>query len=59
MAQINRTLLSIAGVTHYPVLYRPVDCLVSDFLTLYPPSHHIQLADCTFGGGNHSVPLLQ
>lgn len=51
--------LQIDGVKHYPVMYREVQSLVKDYIEHFlDQKKTFQMADCTFGGGNHSIPLL-
>ncbi len=56
------TFFRIKEVEHYPVMYREVHSLISDFLRHVERKHDeprtYQMVDGTFGGGNHSVPLL-
>lgn len=55
--------LRVGQTEHYPVMHREVHAFVQDYLDhresrseLSKPTY--QMLDCTFGGGNHSVPLL-
>lgn len=51
--------LKFKGITHYPVLHREVAQLVREFvLEVEDTKPSLQLFDGTFGGGNHTVPLL-
>lgn len=52
------TFLKINGTEHYPVMHREVSSLIGDFLDHVGSNRNCQLVDGTFGGGNHSVPLL-
>ena len=53
--------LKIGKTTHYPVLHREINDLVSEYILTVEdfkgPS--VMLFDGTFGGGNHSIPLLE
>lgn len=52
--------LRYKGVTHYPVLHREVSQLVAEYLELVEDTKpQPQMFDGTFGGGGHSVRLLQ
>ena len=53
-------LLSHRGVTHYPVMHREIGALVTDFAERMEDSKpQLQMFDGTFGGGGHSVQLLE
>lgn len=55
----SQSFLQIKGITHYPVLHREVTSLVDKYIAnTQEDKDYYQMADCTFGGGNHSVPLL-
>lgn len=50
----------INDTEHYPVMYREIQSFVSDFiLHREKDKKSFQMVDCTFGGGNHSVPILR
>ena len=52
--------LQIKGTSHYPVMHREVSQLVREFvLEVEDTKPSLQMFDGTFGGGNHTVPLLQ
>jgi 16S rRNA C1402 N4-methylase RsmH len=52
--------LKIRGVGHYPVLYREITQLVREFvIEVEDRKPSLQMFDGTFGGGNHTVPLLR
>ncbi|TNV80245.1 hypothetical protein FGO68_gene9924 [Halteria grandinella] len=56
----RRSFLKLNKTEHYPVLYREVHQFTSDYLSQKDTSKSVyQFLDCTFGGGNHSVPLLE
>ena len=51
--------LKLKQTTHYPVLYREVSQIVSEYLSLVEDSKpRPQMFDGTFGGGGHSKMLL-
>lgn len=53
-------LLRFRGTSHYPVLHREVSTLVDQFFTRTEDTKpQLQMFDGTFGGGGHSVPLLE
>jgi 16S rRNA C1402 N4-methylase RsmH len=52
------SFLKINGTEHYPVMHREVSSLLGDFLAHVGKERTCQMVDGTFGGGNHSVPLL-
>jgi 16S rRNA (cytosine1402-N4)-methyltransferase len=48
------------GTEHYPVLYREVHNFVNEYINHNADEKpQFQMLDCTFGGGNHSIPLLR
>jgi 16S rRNA (cytosine1402-N4)-methyltransferase len=50
------TFLRLKSTTHYPVLYREVNKLVSEYLTMVEDTKsQPQMFDGTFGGGGHSI----
>ena len=52
--------LKIKNISHYPVMYREVQQLVREFvLEVEDAKSSLQMFDGTFGGGNHTVPLLE
>jgi 16S rRNA C1402 N4-methylase RsmH len=55
-----QNFLKIGKTTHYPVLYREVNSLVQEFIISTEDSKgpSVMMFDGTFGGGNHSIPLL-
>ena len=56
---IIMSFLQIKHTTHYPVLHREVSQLVSDYiLHVEDQKRSVQMFDGTFGGGGHSVSLL-
>ena len=56
---MNR-FLQIKGTSHYPVMYREVSQLVREYvLEVEDTKPSLQMFDGTFGGGNHTVPLLR
>ena len=51
--------LKLKQTTHYPVLYREISQLVTEYLTLVEDSKPSpRMFDGTFGGGGHSNMLL-
>jgi len=50
------TLLRLKSTTHYPVLYREVKKLVSEYLAMVEDTK--AMFDGTLGGGGHSIKLL-
>jgi 16S rRNA C1402 N4-methylase RsmH len=53
--------LKIGKTVHYPVLHREVSSMVNEFISSVEDSkgQHLLMFDGTFGGGNHSVQLLE
>ena len=52
-------LLRYKGISHYPVLHREVSQLVSEYIDLVSDEiKSPQMFDGTFGGGGHSIQLL-
>jgi len=50
------TLLRLKSTTHYPFLYREVKKLVSEYPAMVEDTK--AMFDGTFGGGGHSIQLL-
>ena len=52
--------LRYRGITHYPVLHREVSQLVAEYLEVVEDiKPQPQMFDGTFGGGGHTVRLLE
>lgn len=55
---INK-FLRINGTMHYPVMYPQINQMVDQFIRYHQDTKaNFQMADCTFGGGGHSIQLL-
>jgi 16S rRNA C1402 N4-methylase RsmH len=53
------SLLRLKSTSHYPVLFREVKKLVSEYLAMVEDTKaQPQMFDGTFGGGGHSIQLL-
>jgi len=50
------TFLRLKSTTHYPVLYREVNKLVSEYLAMVEDTK--AMIDGSFGGGGHSIQLI-
>jgi 16S rRNA (cytosine1402-N4)-methyltransferase len=56
---ITHQFLRIGKTMHYPVMHREVSQLVSEYAHLVEDTKpQLQMFDGTFGGGGHSVTLL-
>ena len=60
MQQSGLQLLRFKGIKHYPVLHREIGQLVAEFASrMEDKKPSLQMFDGTFGGGGHSIPLLE